>query len=81
MPLWANTSRLAHRCNERLACLKGCRFRARLVGAAGAVYFTSGNACEPDAWAFCTPDGTITVPDMRWRAVEGLANRHDLCGE
>lgn len=58
----------------RLFC---ARLRARLVGTAGPVHFPRSDAREADARPFGTPNGTVAIPDMSWRAGECFAGRDD----
>jgi hypothetical protein len=39
----------------------------------GLINFSSRDACKAHPWPFLTPDGTITIPNMGWRALEHLA--------
>lgn len=43
-----------------------------MAGTAAAVHFPGGYARQTNAWSFCAPDRTITVPDSGWRADKTL---------
>lgn len=82
----AKTARRAQDRRERVACLFGGRIRAGLVSIAASVGLTRRDTGQTDARAFGTPHRTVTIPDCRGSAGEGLSggdnrNRGEQEGE